>query len=42
MNDFSVSMALVDYIPVACFAAAAVILLYKNGLADLKLRGETV
>ena len=27
MNDFSVSMALVDYIPVACFAAAAVILL---------------
>ena len=27
MNDFSVSMALVDYIPVFCFAAAAVILL---------------
>ena len=27
MNDFSVSMALVDYIPVICFAIAAVILL---------------
>lgn len=27
MNDFSISMALVDYIPVALFAAAAVILL---------------
>lgn len=27
MNDFSVSMALVDYVPVLCFAAAAVILL---------------
>ena len=27
MNDFSVSMALVDYIPVVCFAIASVILL---------------
>ena len=27
MNDFSVSMALVDYIPVICFAIASVILL---------------
>lgn len=27
MNDFSVSMALVDYIPVICFAMASVILL---------------
>lgn len=27
MNDFSISMALVDYIPVALFAAAAVILM---------------
>lgn len=27
MNDFSISMALVDYVPVALFAAAAVILL---------------
>ena len=27
MNDFSVSMALVDYIPVACFAIASFILL---------------
>ena len=27
MNDFSISMALVDYIPVTLFAAAAVILL---------------
>ncbi len=27
MNDFSISMALVDYIPVICFAIAAVILL---------------
>ncbi len=27
MNDFSISMALVDYIPVLCFAAAAIILL---------------
>ena len=27
MNDFSVSMALVDYIPVICFAIAAIILL---------------
>ena len=27
MKDFSVSMALVDYIPVICFAAAAVILM---------------
>ena len=27
MNDFSVAMALVDYIPVLCFAAAAVILM---------------
>lgn len=26
MNDFSVSMALMDYIPVLCFAAAAIIL----------------
>ena len=28
MNDFSISMALVDYIPVICFATAAVILLF--------------
>ena len=27
MNDFSVSMALVDYIPVVCFALASIILL---------------
>lgn len=27
MNDFSISMALVDYIPVVCFAIASVILL---------------
>lgn len=28
MNDFSISMALVDYIPVVCFAIGAVILLH--------------
>ena len=27
MNDFTIAMALVDYIPVAFFAAAAIILI---------------
>lgn len=41
MNDFSISMALVDYIPVVCFAIGAVILLHdlysKMGRAAFSL-----